>query len=177
MRKVKTYKEFSPINESLGFGNSDEYNDLKNLYAKKEVEELKEYFYDLTDDKIATVGIWSYIGESDNGRSIGHSQSSVDVGKNHSIFYRINISSDNKSMDLLNLHNNFDNLKKVSTNLKKLSNCIDSFSSTFGDDVIIDDLSGTGNDIRVSLSLRGELIDKHTIETYYEKWKENKKPH
>jgi hypothetical protein len=171
MGKIKSYEDFQPINESLGFGNSEEYFELKKNFSKKETDELKEYFYELTDDNLMTLRIWSYIGESDNGRSIGYSQSSVDIGKNHSIFYTIQLTQKGESMDL-NIDRT-DNIRKVSDNLKKLADTIDSFKSSFSDDLIEDNLSRDGLGMNVKFVLRGESINKHTLETYYKKWKGN----
>lgn len=178
MRKIKGYKDFSPISESLGFGNSDEYFNLKNTYSKKENQEIKEYFYELTDDDIMEVRVWSYIGESDSGRSIGYSQSSVDIGKNHSIFYTINLKSKKQSLDLLNINNKTENLRKVGENLKKLADTIDTFRSAFSDELVVDTLQGSvANFVTFCLSaefvIRGESVNKDDLETYYKKWKGN----
>lgn len=170
MRKIKGYKDFEPINESLGFGNSDEYFELKTMFSKKDKEELKEYFYELTDDNIMDLKIWSYIGEAESGRSIGYSQSSVDTGKNHSVFYTLELTQKGDSMDILNI-NKTDNLRKVSNNLKKVADTIDTFKSAFSNDLVEDSLSRIGNEMVVKFVLRGESINKHTLETYYKKWK------
>ncbi len=173
MRKIKGYKDFSSVNESLGFGNSEEYYELKKTFSKKENDELKEYFYEVTDDNIMSLRIWSYIGESDSGRSIGYSQSLVDVGKNHSIFYTIELESKEKSLDLINIHNNVDNLKKVSNNLKKVADTMERFKNAFSDNLTENNIWGTGNEVKARFIIRGESINKHTLETYYKKWKGN----
>lgn len=173
MRKIKGYKDFRSVNESLGFGNSEEYEELKKNFAKKEKEEIKEYFYEVTDDEIMELRTWSYIGESENGRSIGYSQSSVDIGKNHSVFYIIELKSKGNSLDLLNIHNNVDNLKKVSNNLKKVADTMERFKNAFSDNLTENNIWGTGNEIKAKFILRGESINRHTFETYYKKWKSN----
>lgn len=179
MRKIKGYKDFSSVNESLGFGNSEEYYELKKTFSKKENDELKEYFYELTDDEIMELRTWSYIGETENGRSIGYSQSSVDIGKNHSIFYIIELKSKGNSLNLLNIDNKVENIRKVADNLKKVSDTIESFRNNFSDNLIQDNVWGTSPtterliEFNAKFILRGESINKHTLETYYKKWKGN----
>jgi hypothetical protein len=59
----------------------------------------------------------------------------------------------------------------VGNNLIQLTNTIDSFRNTFGTDVTVCDVSGTGNEISVKITIRGESINSHTLDTYYKKWK------
>jgi len=166
MRKIKSYKNFS-LNESLSFADSEEYEELINRFNKKDKEEILEYFYEVTDDGIMNINVHAYIGETDTGKI----NNIIDEDKEFSIFYIVDLSSKDNSLDLINIQNNVQNLKKVSENLLKLSNVLETFKNVFQNDLVENNLWGTGNKVKAKFRIRGEQIDKNLFYTFYKKWR------
>ena len=177
MKRLKSYSNFSSLNESIGFGNSNEYFELKGLFDKREKDEFNEYFYDLTDENIAKVSTWSWIADSE-GHSIGYSQSSVNLSSDHFIFHTIKIETED-SINLLDL-SNLSDIRNIGSNLIKISNSIESFTKSIGSEnvkvKIEPTISNKKNNVEIYLSIKGSKIDRHTFETFYKKWKNDYGP-
>lgn len=176
MRRIKAYKDFQMIKESVGFGQSEEYRQLKEKYDKISKEYFQEHFYDITDENIAGFNYWSYIGDS-NGVFIEN----TDVKDNdYYICYGISIRPTDKSIDTSSIRS-IEELKKVSDNINRLVNSVESFENRISHDGLTITTSSmpmgvTPSMREIKLSVRGAKIDKSDINRYYSLWKSGRGP-
>lgn len=172
MRRIKLYKDFQLVNESIGFHSSEEYRLLKEKYDKLSKEYFQEHFYDITDENIADVSYWSYIG-SDKGRG-----DAIDISVDQYICYVVNINPKDKGIDTSSV-DSLEELKKVADNISKIINSIKEFESRIQSDgltIVQTTTRGTTSRGYISLVIRGDKISKGDLEKYYGGWKSGRGP-
>lgn len=180
MRKIKSYKEFGSIKESLGFGNSEEYQELITKYKNISKDYFAEHFYDITDENIVDFKYWLYVGD-ESGESIGWTTEEIDTSKDYYIYHSIQMDQKNDSLDSSNAHS-FEDLKKVGENIHKIVNSIESFKNRISDEFTISSIGvntiiGVTPSIgKISIRIKGDKIKSEDIKLHYNKWKKSYGP-
>lgn len=178
MRKTKAYKDFQIVKESVGFGNSEEYRVLGEMYNKLNREYFQEHFYDITDENIVDFNYYTYIGN--DKQSIGWNDL-VDTSADHYIYYGINLRPKNESINT-NSVSSFEGLKRVSDNINKIINSVKEFEGRIQNDglIITQTSVNTGgvtpSHRAITLTVRGSKINKDDLKKYYDMWKLSKGP-
>lgn len=175
MRRIKAYKDFQLVNESLGFSNSEEYRLLKEKSNNLSKEYFQEHFYDITDENLVDFSYWSYIGTDK-----GYIRDTVDYTKDHYVYYGVSLKPKGDILDRSSV-DSIDSLKQISSDINKVVSSVESFKSR----ILQDGLEVTSISIprgvtpsmrAITMTIRGAKISTSDLEEHYGKWKSKKGP-